>query len=57
MAVSRDQVEACLRLLTEATLKPIAVELAPAAAGKVFALSGRPLPSSWLLLSPGGRLL
>jgi Tfp pilus assembly protein PilN len=53
MAVSRDQVEACLRLLTEATLKPIAVELAPAAAGKVFALSGRPLPSSWLLLHLG----
>jgi Tfp pilus assembly protein PilN len=53
MAVSRDQVEECLRLLTEATLKPIAVELAPAAAGKVFALSGRPLPSSWLLLHLG----
>ena len=42
MAVSRDPVEECLRLLTEATLKPIAVELAPAAAGKVFALSGGP---------------
>jgi Tfp pilus assembly protein PilN len=53
MAVSRDQVEEGLRLLTEATLKPIAVELAPAAAGKVFALSGRPLPSSWLLLHLG----
>jgi hypothetical protein len=50
MAVPRDQVEECLRLLTEATLRPVAVELAPAAAGKVFALSGRPLPSSWLLL-------
>jgi cell division protein FtsB len=50
MAVPRDQVEECLRLLTEATLRPIAVELAPAAAGKVFALSGRPLPPSWLLL-------
>jgi len=50
MAVPRDQVEECLRLLTEATLRPVAVELAPAAAGKVFALSGRPLPPSWLLL-------
>jgi general secretion pathway protein L len=50
MAVPRDQVEVCLRLLTAATLRPVAVELAPAAAGKVFALSGRPLPPSWLLL-------
>ena len=50
MAVPRDQVEVCLRLLTEATLRPVAVELAPVAAGKVFALSGRPLPPSWLLL-------
>jgi hypothetical protein len=50
MAVPRDQVEECLALLTEAALRPIAVELAPVAAGKVFALSGRPLPPSWLLL-------
>lgn len=50
MAVLRDQVEVCLRLLTEATLRPVSVELAPVAAGKVFALSGRPLPPSWLLL-------
>ena len=50
MAVPRDRVEECLRLLTEATLKPVAVELAPAAAGKAFTLSGRPLPPSWLLL-------
>jgi hypothetical protein len=50
MAVPRDQVEVGLRLLTEATLRPVAVELAPAAAGKVFALSGRPLPPAWLLL-------
>jgi Fimbrial assembly protein (PilN) len=50
MAVPRDQVELCLRLLTEATLRPVAVELAPVAAAKVFALSPRPLPPSWLLL-------
>jgi Tfp pilus assembly protein PilN len=50
MAVPRDQMEMCLRLLTEATLRPVAVELAPVAAAKVFALSGRPLPPSWLLL-------
>jgi Tfp pilus assembly protein PilN len=50
MAVPRDQVEVALRLLTEATLRPVAVELAPVAAGKVFGLSGRPLPVSWLLL-------
>ena len=50
MAVPRDRVEECLRLLTEATLRPVAVELAPVAAAKVFALSGRPLPASWLLL-------
>jgi len=50
MAVPRDQVEMCLRLLTEATLRPVAVELAPVAAAKVFALSARPLPPSWLLL-------
>ena len=50
MALPRDQVEVCLRLLTEATLSPVALEMAPMAAGKVFALSGRPLPPSWLLL-------
>lgn len=50
MAVPRDQVELCLRLLTEATLRPVAVELAPVAAAKVFALSARPLPPAWLLL-------
>jgi Tfp pilus assembly protein PilN len=50
MAVVRDRVEACLRLLSEAGLSPVAVELAPVAAGKVFALSGRPLPPSWGLL-------
>jgi Tfp pilus assembly protein PilN len=50
MAVPRDQVEACLGLLKEASLRPIAVELAPVAASKVFALSGRTLPASWLLL-------
>ena len=50
MAVPRDQVEVCLRLLTEATLRPVAVELAPVAAAKAFALAGRPLPPSWLLL-------
>jgi Tfp pilus assembly protein PilN len=50
MAVPRDQVEMCLRLLTAATLRPISVELAPVAAAKVFVLSGRPLPPSWLLL-------
>jgi hypothetical protein len=50
MAMPRDRVEVCLRLLTEATLRPVALEMAPMAAGKVFALSGRPLPPSWLLL-------
>lgn len=50
MAVPRERVEDCLRLLTEATLRPVAVELAPMAAANVFALSGRPLPASWLLL-------
>jgi general secretion pathway protein L len=50
MAVPRDQVEVCLRLLTEATLRPVALEMAPMAAGKVFGLSGRPLPPAWLLL-------
>jgi Tfp pilus assembly protein PilN len=50
MAVLRDPVEACLRLLTEAGLSPVAVELAPVATGKVFALSGRPLPPAWLML-------
>jgi Tfp pilus assembly protein PilN len=53
MAVPRDPVEECLGLLTEATLRPVAVELAPAAAGKVFALSDQPLPPSWLLLHVG----
>ncbi len=50
MALPRDQVEVCLRLLTEATLRPVALEMAPMAAGKVFALSGRSLPPAWLLL-------
>ena len=50
MAVPREQVEVCLRLLREATLSPVALEMAPMAAGKVFALSGRPLPPAWLLL-------
>jgi Tfp pilus assembly protein PilN len=54
MAVPRDQVEVGLRLLTEATLRPIAVELAPVAAGRVFGLSGRPLAATWLLLHLGG---
>ena len=53
MAVLRDQVEVCLRLLTEATLRPVAVEMAPVAAARAFALSGRPLPPSWLLLLLG----
>jgi Tfp pilus assembly protein PilN len=50
MAVPRDKVEACLGLLKDATLRPIGVELAPVAVAKVFALSGRTLPASWLLL-------
>jgi Tfp pilus assembly protein PilN len=50
MAVPRDRVEACLGLLRAATLRPVSVEPAPMAAGNVFALSGRPLPASWLLL-------
>lgn len=50
MAVPRDRVEVCLSVLKEASLRPVAVELAPVSAGKVFAQSGRPLPESWLLL-------
>jgi Tfp pilus assembly protein PilN len=50
MAVPRDRVEGCLGLLTEATLRPVGIDLAPMAAGNVFALSGRSLPASWLLL-------
>jgi hypothetical protein len=49
MAVARDRVEECLGLLTEAGLRPVAVELAPVAASQVFTLSGRSLPA-WLLL-------
>ena len=49
MAVARDRVEECLGLLTEAGLRPVAVELAPVAASRVFTLSGRSLPA-WLLL-------
>jgi Tfp pilus assembly PilM family ATPase len=50
MALPRDRVEPCLGLLAEATLRPVALELAPLAAGNVFAFSPRPLPPSWLLL-------
>jgi Tfp pilus assembly protein PilN len=50
MAMPRNQVEVCLRLLTEATLRPVALEMAPMAAGKVFTLSDRSLTPSWLLL-------
>jgi Tfp pilus assembly protein PilN len=50
MAVPRDRVEVCLSMLKEASLRPVAVELAPISAGKVFAQSSRPMPNSWLLL-------
>ena len=50
MAVPRDQVEACLRLLTEATLRPVAVELAPVAAAKAFALTAVDLFSDPVLV-------
>jgi Tfp pilus assembly protein PilN len=53
MALPRDRMEACLGLLTEATLRPIAIQLAPVAVGNLFALRAKSLPSSWLVLHLG----
>jgi Tfp pilus assembly protein PilN len=55
MAVLKEPVEECLTLLTQASLRPVGVELGLAAAANAFAtLAGR-LPPSWLLLqlNPG----
>jgi Tfp pilus assembly protein PilN len=49
MAVRREPVEECLRLLSQATLRPIGVELGPAAAANAFASLATRLPPSWLL--------
>jgi Tfp pilus assembly protein PilN len=50
MALPRNRVEDCLQLVTEAGLRPLAVQLAPVAASNAFAGCGRPMPGSWLLL-------
>lgn len=50
MALPRDRVEECLALLTEATLKPIALQPAPLAAGNAFAMLADRAATSWLLL-------
>lgn len=50
MAVPRESLESFLNLLREATLRPVAVELAPVAVANAFATQAGKLPDSWLLL-------
>ena len=50
MALLRSRIEEYLFLLTEVGLRPVALQLAPVAAGNAFAGLGQPLPSPWLLL-------
>ncbi|MFA5110738.1 MAG: PilN domain-containing protein [Desulfobaccales bacterium] len=51
IALPRSRVSPCLDLLTEATLKPSWLTVAPLAAGNAFALLGsKKMPPSWLLL-------
>lgn len=50
MAVPREPVERYLQLLTEATLRPISLELAPVAAANAFGVLAGKMPASWLVL-------
>jgi len=57
MAVPRDQVEVCLRLLTEATLRPVALGDG-ANGGRQGLCPVRQAPAAFLVAAaPGGRLL
>ncbi len=53
MALPREFIEGWLRVCADAGLKPICVELAPAAAANAFGLLAGRLPYSWLLLRVG----
>ena len=53
LAVPRDLVEGWLNLMTNAGLRPLAVDLSPLAAANAFALLSRKLPASFLLLRQG----
>ncbi len=51
LAATRGKVEAWLKILKEADLRPIGLELAPLAAANAFvSLAGKKFPASWLLL-------
>lgn len=50
MALPREVVDNSLNLLTQAGLRPMAVELAPAAVINAFSQLAAKLPSAWLLL-------
>lgn len=56
MALPKELIESWLRICAAADLRPIAVELSPAAAANVFALYGRRRSSSWLLLQMDSRV-
>ncbi len=50
MALPREPVSRCLTLLEQVGLKPMSLELAPAAMANAFALLAGRLPNSWVLL-------
>ncbi|MCX5892357.1 MAG: PilN domain-containing protein [Deltaproteobacteria bacterium] len=50
MALPREAVDGCLDLLSQAGLRPIALELGPYAAATAFSQLAAKLPPSWLLL-------
>ena len=50
MALPREAVDGSLNLLSQAGLRPMAVELAPAAVATAFSQLAAKLPPSWLLL-------
>ena len=56
-AVHTKPVEECLRLLNDAGLKPVSVELGPVSSANAFALLGERLPTSWLLLDLAGEAI
>jgi Tfp pilus assembly protein PilN len=53
LALRREPVEACLRLLTQAGLRLTSLTLAPVATANAFAVLGEKMPPDWLLLHAG----
>ncbi len=53
LALRREPVEACLRLLNQAGLRLTSLTLAPLATANTFAVLGEKMPSDWVLLHAG----